>query len=203
VTARNVIVPTGTANLASVLAAFRRLGVDLAPARAAEDVDTADRVVLPGVGTFGSAADRLEATGLTDALRRRVAAGMPILAVCVGMQFLASSSEESPGAAGLGAVEGPISRFDEGLIVPQLAWSQVMPDPASRLVEPGWAYFANSYRLTEAPDGWASSTATYGKPFVAALERDGVLACQFHPELSGPWGSDLLQRWLVATGATA
>lgn len=202
-TARNVIVPTGTANLASVLAAFRRLGVDLAPARAAEDVDTADRVVLPGVGTFGSAADRLEATGLTDALRRRVAAGMPTLAVCVGMQFLASSSEESPGAAGLGAVEGPISRFDEGLIVPQLAWSQVMPDPASRLVEPGWAYFANSYRLTEAPDGWASSTATYGKPFVAALERDGVLACQFHPELSGPWGSDLLQRWLVATGATA
>jgi imidazole glycerol phosphate synthase glutamine amidotransferase subunit len=198
-----VIVPTGTANLASVLAAFRRLGVDLAPARAAEDVDTADRVVLPGVGTFGSAADRLEATGLTDALRRRVAAGMPTLAVCVGMQFLASSSEESPGAAGLGAVEGPISRFDEGLIVPQLAWSQVMPDPASRLVEPGWAYFANSYRLTEAPDGWASSTATYGKPFVAALERDGVLACQFHPELSGPWGSDLLQRWLVATGAAA
>jgi imidazole glycerol phosphate synthase glutamine amidotransferase subunit len=203
VTARNVIVPTGTANLASVLAAFRRLGVDLAPARAAEDVDTADRVVLPGVGTFGSAADRLEATGLTDALRRRVAAGMPTLAVCVGMQFLASSSEESPGAAGLGAVEGPISRFDEGLIVPQLAWSQVMPDPASRLVEPGWAYFANSYRLIEAPDGWASSTATYGKPFVAALERDGVLACQFHPELSGPWGSDLLQRWLVATGAAA
>jgi imidazole glycerol phosphate synthase glutamine amidotransferase subunit len=198
-----VIVPTGTANLASVLAAFRRLGVDLAPARAAEDVDTADRVVLPGVGTFGSAADRLEATGLTDALRRRVAAGMPTLAVCVGMQFLASSSEESPGAAGLGAVEGPISRFDEGLIVPQLAWSQVMPDPASRLVEPGWAYFANSYRLIEAPDGWASSTATYGKPFVAALERDGVLACQFHPELSGPWGSDLLQRWLVATGAAA
>jgi len=203
VTARNVIVPTGTANLASVLAAFRRLGVDLAPARAAEDVDTADRVVLPGVGTFGSAADRLEATGLTDALRRRVAAGLPSLAVCVGMQFLASSSEESPGAAGLGAVEGPISRFDEGLIVPQLAWSQVTPDPASRLVEPGWAYFANSYRLTEAPDGWASSTATYGKPFVAALERDGVLACQFHPELSGPWGSDLLQRWLVATGAAA
>ena len=202
-TARNVIVPTGTANLASVLAAFRRLGVDLAPARAAKDVDTADRVVLPGVGTFGSAADRLEATGLTDALRRRVAAGMPTLAVCVGMQFLASSSEESPGAAGLGAVEGPISRFDEGLIVPQLAWSQVTPDPASRLVEPGWAYFANSYRLTEAPDGWASSTATYGKPFVAALERDGVLACQFHPELSGPWGSDLLQRWLVATGAAA
>ncbi|HUF94585.1 MAG TPA: imidazole glycerol phosphate synthase subunit HisH [Acidimicrobiia bacterium] len=202
-TARNVIVPTGTANLASVLAAFRRLGVDLAPARAAEEVDTADRVVLPGVGTFGSAADRLEATGLTDALRRRVAAGMPTLAVCVGMQILASSSEESPGAAGLGAVEGPISRFDEYLIVPQLAWSQVMPDPASRLIEPGWAYFANSYRLTEAPDGWASSTATYGKPFVAALERDGVLACQFHPELSGPWGSDLLQRWLVATGAAA
>lgn len=202
-TARNVIIPTGTANLASVLAAFRRLGVDLVPAYSAEEVDAAERVVLPGVGTFGAAADRIEETGLTDALRRRVAAGTPTLAVCVGMQFLASSSEESPGAAGLGAVEGPISRFDADLIVPQLSWGQVMPDPASRLVEPGWAYFANSYRLTEAPDGWASSTATYGKPFVAALERDGVLACQFHPELSGLWGADLLQRWLDATGVAA
>ncbi|MEX1093036.1 MAG: imidazole glycerol phosphate synthase subunit HisH [Acidimicrobiia bacterium] len=202
-TARNVIIPTGTANLASVMAAFGRLGVDLAPARTAAEVDAADRVVLPGVGTFGAAADRLEEGGLTNALRRRVAAGLPTLAVCVGMQFLASSSEESPGAAGLGAVKGSISRFDEDLIVPQLAWSQVMPDPTSRLVEPGWAYFANSYRLTEAPDGWASSTATYGKPFVAALERDGVLACQFHPELSGQWGSDLLQRWLDATGFAA
>ncbi len=202
-TARNVIIPTGTANLASVLAAFRRLGVDLVPAGAAEDVAAADRVVLPGVGTFGAAADRLEEVGLTDALRDRVAAGLPTLAVCVGMQFLAASSEESPGAVGLGAVEGPVSRFDDDLIVPQLAWSQVMPDPASRLVEPGWAYFANSFKLTDPPEGWASSTATYGKPFVAALERDGVLACQFHPELSGQWGSDLLQRWLDATGTAA
>lgn len=202
-TDRNVIIPTGTANLASVLAAFRRLGVDLVPAATAKAVDTAERVVLPGVGTFGAAADHLEMVGLTEALRGRVAAGLPTLAVCVGMQLLASSSEESHGVSGLSAVEGAISRFDEDLIVPQLAWSQVMPDPASRLVEPGWAYFANSYRLTEAPDGWASSTATYGKPFVAALERDGVLACQFHPELSGKWGSDLLQRWLDATGAAA
>ncbi len=202
-TTRNVIIPTGTANLASVLAAFRRLGVDLAPAQTADEVDAADRVVLPGVGTFGAAADRLEEVGLTDALRRRIAAGVPTLAVCVGMQFLASSSEESPGAVGLGAVEGPVSRFGDDLIVPQLAWSQVMPDPASRLVEPGWAYFANSFKLTDPPEGWASSTATYGKPFVAALERDGVLACQFHPELSGQWGSDLLQRWLDATGAAA
>jgi imidazole glycerol phosphate synthase glutamine amidotransferase subunit len=197
----NVIIPTGTANLASVLAAFRRLDVDLAPAQTAEEVEAADRVVLPGVGTFGAAADRLDQGGLTDALRRRVAAGLPTLAVCVGMQLLAGSSEETPSAAGLNAVEGLISRFDEDLIVPQLSWSQVIPDPGSRLVEPGWAYFANSYRLTEAPGGWASSTATYGKPFVAALERGGVLACQFHPELSGQWGSDLLQRWLDATGA--
>lgn len=202
-TARNVIITTGTANLASVLAAFRRLGVDLNPARTAEEVDSADRVVLPGVGTFGAATDRLGVTGLTDAFRNRVAAGLPTLAVCVGMQLLASSSEESPDAGGLGAVDGSISRFDNDLIVPQLAWSQVMPDPASRLVEPGWAYFANSYRLAEAPEGWASSTATYGKAYVAALERDGVLACQFHPELSGQWGSNLLQRWLDATGSAA
>jgi imidazoleglycerol phosphate synthase glutamine amidotransferase subunit HisH len=116
------------------------------------------------------------------------------------MQLLAGSSDESPGSRGLGLVDSAITRFDDDLIVPQLAWSQVMPEPDSRFVEPGWAYFANSYRLPEPPRGWVGSSAIYGKSFVAAMERGDVLACQFHPELSGVWGASLLQRWIKATG---
>jgi glutamine amidotransferase len=200
VTFSDVVIPTGTANLASVLAAFRRLGVSLVPTESAEVVSAAQRVVLPGVGTFGAAVERLEEIGVVGALRNRVSEGRPTLAVCVGMQLLAGSSYESPGSPGLGLVDSVITRFDDDLIVPQLAWSPVMPEPGSSFVEPGWAYFANSYRLPEPPPDWVGSSATYGKPFVAALERGDVLACQFHPELSGLWGASLLQRWLEATG---
>jgi imidazole glycerol phosphate synthase glutamine amidotransferase subunit len=200
VTFSDVVIPTGTANLASVLAAFRRLDITLVLTESAEVVSAARRVVLPGVGTFGAAVDRLEEIGVVEALRNRVSEGRPTLAVCVGMQLLAGSSNESPGSPGLGLVDAAITRFDDDLIVPQLAWSQVMPEPGSRFVEPGWAYFANSYRLSEPPRDWVGSFAIYGKPFVAAMEMGDVLACQFHPELSGVWGASLLQRWLEATG---
>jgi glutamine amidotransferase len=200
VTIPDVVIPTGSANLASVMAAFRRLDVTLVTTESFEVVAAASRVVLPGVGTFGAAVNRLQEIGVVGALRNRVREGKPTLAVCVGMQLLAASSDESPGSTGLGLVDAAITRFDNDLIVPQLAWSQVMPEPGSRFVEPGWAYFANSYRLPEPPRDWVGSSAVYGKPFVAAIERGDVLACQFHPELSGAWGASLLQRWIEATG---
>jgi imidazole glycerol phosphate synthase glutamine amidotransferase subunit len=195
----DVVIPTGTANLASVMAAFDRLNVRLVPGDRPDDVERADRVVVPGVGTFGAAMDTLAARDLVAVVRERIESGRPTLAICVGMQILASSSTESEGRIGLGVAAGTVSRFDDDLIVPQLAWSRVTPPAMSSLVEPGWAYFANSYRLERAPDGWTTSTARYGKPFVAAMEHRGVLACQFHPELSGSWGSGLLARWLDST----
>jgi len=72
----------------------------------------------------------------------------------------------------------------------------VVPAPEARLLEDGWAYFANSFRWTDVPEGWQAALSDHGGPFVAAVERGRVLACQFHPELSGSWGQDLLQRWL-------
>lgn len=196
---RNVVVPTGSANLASVLAAFRRLGIELAEARSAIDIEAADRVVLPGVGTFGAAMAKLTSLGVVEAIRSRVDEDRPTLAVCVGMQVLGIASDESPEVSGIGAVGDGVGRFATGLIVPQLAWAQVKPDPGSRYFEPGWAYFANSYRFEEMPEGWSGATAIYGEPYVAAMEKGNVLACQFHPELSGAWGTTLLARWLSLT----
>jgi imidazole glycerol phosphate synthase glutamine amidotransferase subunit len=191
-----VVVPTGTANLASVLAAFRRLGARPELAREPGDVADASRLVLPGVGSFGAAMGALDGTGMREAIVERVATGRPTLAICVGMQLLAESSEESPDVVGLGVVQAGIARFGPGLRVPQLGWNRVVAGDGCRFLEDGWAYFANSYRLADLPDGWNGATSDYGGGFVSGLESGDILACQFHPELSGAWGSAVLARWL-------
>ena len=198
-----VVVPTGTANMASVVAAFARLGANLTEAALPADVSDAAGVVLPGVGAFGAAMSHVDSLGLRQALRDRIDQGRPTLAVCVGMQLLCRDSEESPGAKGLEVIDLTVSRFGGDDKVPQLGWNQVEPGPGSGFVQPGWAYFANSYRLDLVPEGWVGSDTEYGGRFVSALERGDVLACQFHPELSGPWGARLLARWLEKTRVAA
>ncbi len=198
--AREVLVlPTGTANLASVLAAFRRLGA--APRIAVEGsaLHEAERVVLPGVGTFGAAMRGLRAAGLDRAIASRVRDRLPTMAMCVGLQVLFEDSEESPGEKGLSVIEGRVGRFPDHVRVPQFGWNRIEPEPGCRYLEPGFAYFANSYRVQTAP-GCEVARAEHGEPFIAGLERGEVVACQFHPELSGIFGRDLLARWLEGLG---
>ena len=193
------MVPTGTANMASVAAAFRRLGTDLRSAESANEIRVADHLVVPGVGAFAAALGHIDEHRWRHALVDRIEAGRPTLAICVGMQLLCEKSEESPGLSGLGVVRGTVTRLPQDLTVPQLGWNRVTPDPACRFLEPGWTYFANSYRLGSVPDGWVGAKTQYGGSFVSAMERGDVLACQFHPELSGEWGSALLGRWIEGT----
>jgi imidazole glycerol phosphate synthase glutamine amidotransferase subunit len=190
-----LIVPTGTANIASVVAAFRRLGAVPRVSERPDEVVHAPRVMLPGVGAFGASMARLVDHGLDAALRERIAADRPTICICVGHQLLFETSDESPGARGLGVAAGHVGRFPEGVRVPQFGWNEVQGGDGSRLLEGGWAYFANSYRAVEAP-GWAVASATHGGPFVAAMERGNVVGCQFHPELSGAYGAALLARFL-------
>ncbi len=194
---RIALIETGIANIASVRAAFARLGAELVPATDGDAVRHAEHVILPGVGAFAAGIDALRARGLDAALTERIAAGRPTLTICLGLQLLADGSDESPGARGLGVVAGRATRFDSNLRVPQLGWNHVTPDPTGAAwLEAGFAYYANSFRLTSAPAGWDIALSDYGGPFVAAMRRGDVLACQFHPELSGPWGANLLSRWL-------
>jgi len=191
------VVSTGTANTASVLAAFRRLGAKPTMATDLGQVESAERLVLPGVGSFGSAMAEIERQGLRRALVERVGDGRPTLAVCVGMQLLARASEESVRVEGLAVIDQAVRRFPDSVRVPQLGWNQVAAKGnGCRFVDDGWAYFANSFRMTEIPEGWRVAMTDHGGQFVAALERGDVLACQFHPELSGSWGSAVLARWL-------
>ncbi|MDE0046234.1 MAG: imidazole glycerol phosphate synthase subunit HisH [bacterium] len=193
-----VVCRTGTANLASVLAALRRAGGLPRTGRSPDEIRAATHVVLPGVGTFGAAMDTLREAGTADALRQHIDSGKPLLAICVGFQLLCRSSEESPGAAGLGLIDDGVARFPEGVRVPQFGWNSLAPGSGCRTLVAGHAYFANSYRLESVPRGWCAAMADHGGPFVAALERDALVACQFHPELSGCWGEALIRRWLAA-----
>jgi glutamine amidotransferase len=202
------IVPTGTANLAAVTAAFERLGCSAAAVEGPDDIERHARIVLPGVGSFESGISALRDRGWAEPLRRRIREDRPTLAICLGLQLLCESSEEAPGVAGLGVIRGRVERFPDSVRVPHLGWNAVRGESPSALVESGAAYYANSYRLplteagtdVESPDGWSRAWTDHGGRFVAALERGGVLACQFHPELSGAWGRALLARWLDRIG---
>ena len=192
-----VVMRTGTANLASVLAGLRRAGTAPRLSDALADVERARRLVLPGVGTLAAAMAAL-ADGRDRALAERVCAGRPTLAICLGLQILLDGSEESPDAAGVGAFAGRATRFGAGARVPQLGWNRVAADRDCELVESGYYYFANSYRLERPPAGTRAARSDHGGPFVAAFERGAVLACQCHPELSGDAGIELLCRWVAA-----
>ncbi|HTX72938.1 MAG TPA: imidazole glycerol phosphate synthase subunit HisH [Rectinemataceae bacterium] len=199
---RVCVVRTGAANLASVVAALRRAGAQPLVSSEPAELLRAEYAVLPGVGAFGPAMMRLAESGLDRALHARVRSGLPTLGICLGMQLFCEESEESPGIPGLRIVRGAVRRFGGSLPLPQLGWNRIeSPGGDGGLLAPGWAYFANSYRLSEEPPGFRAWTAVYGERFVAALEgsephTSGLLLCQFHPELSGPWGLALIRRWL-------
>lgn len=192
-----LVVRTGVANVASVLAGLEKAGAAPHLSDDADAVRAARAVVLPGVGAFAAGVAGLAARHLDVAIAERVREGRALLSVCLGMQLLLEASEEGPGERGLAVVPGVARRFDGEVRVPQLGWNRVVPSAECQLLREGYAYFANSYRLAEPPPGFACAMTSHGGPFVAAFERGPVLACQFHPELSGTWGIDLLRRWVA------
>ncbi len=202
-----VIVDTGRSNAASLAAALERAGANPMMTTDPAAVRAAHYAVLPGVGAFGAVMDRLRAMGVVEALKTRVESGLPTLGACLGMQLFFDSSEESPGASGIGAIPGAITAYGPGVRSPQFGWNRLsLPESSVGGMLRGddaCAYFANSYKLDAAPAGWKTAIAYYGAPFVAAIERGPVLLCQFHPELSGAWGQALLERWLSAGCALA
>jgi glutamine amidotransferase/cyclase len=187
----------GGGNLGSVMRALERLGV---PAKLVADPDvarTAERLVFPGVGAFGAVMRRLEERGLAEPLRARLAeAKAPFLGICVGMQVLFESSEESPGVRGLGVFPGAVRRL-KARKVPQVGWNEVVPAEGEPVVERGHAYFVNSF-ASEAPEGatWVAARTDHEGLFASAVRRGPILAVQFHPEKSGAYGAALLERWL-------
>ena len=138
------IVETGLANIASMEAALARLQLKSERTRDPDLTLSSDRVVLPGVGSFGAAMPFLKKSGLADSIRRRIHEGKPTLAICLGMQLLAEKSEEAEGVEGLACIAGKVIELPKTRQVPQLGWNFVQKDASSRMVQSGYAYFANS-----------------------------------------------------------
>jgi imidazole glycerol phosphate synthase glutamine amidotransferase subunit len=191
-----VIVDTGVANVAAVKGALARLGVEPVLTRDPRVVQQASQLILPGVGSFAAGMQALQRAELIEPLRRSAAAGVPVFAICLGLQLLCEGSDEAPDVPGLGLLSGRCHRLPSTVRLPHLGWNYVESDPAARGLASGYAAFANSYALIEAPDDCRAAYAQHGTKFIAGLERGRLLACQFHPELSGAFGAELLRGWL-------
>ena len=196
---RVTVIDYKAGNLTSVLKALRHLGAETEVTDSDLTlIETAERLVLPGVGHF-AATERLDATGLTPAIRAAIERGVPFLGICVGMQWLYSGSTEAPQQRGLGHFAEHCTRFPECTEkVPHVGWNSLEVRAGSRLlagVEPGeFVYFTHSYRAPVTAD--TAAITQYIEPFAAAVERGNVMGVQFHPEKSGATGLKILRNFL-------
>lgn len=189
------IVDFGAGNLASVRKALARAGAEAVVSSDPEQVRCARRLVLPGVGHF-SATRELARRGLDAALAGAIAEGRPLLAICVGLQWLYEGSAEAPGVPGLGLAPGRNEPFPAHVRSPHVGWNRIRLVAPSRWLQGldgEFFYFTHSFR---APALSATAVCDHGGEFCAALERDNLLGVQFHPEKSGPAGLRLLRRFL-------
>ncbi len=192
------VIDTKTANLASVRACFQREGRELQLLSNPGEILEVPYLVLPGVGAFAAAMAELTRREFVEPLRARLRTRKKTLAICLGLQLLFESSEESPGVIGLGIFPGAVRRIANAPRLPHFGWNELVPFGTPRLLAPGFAYFANSFAATgPLPAEVAGTSTEYGSHFVSALECGGLLACQFHPELSGRYGAELIRRWLA------
>jgi glutamine amidotransferase len=193
------IVDYKVGNLHNLKNALDFLGVPNAIVGTAHEVSEAERILLPGVGAFQPAMDHLRKAGLESVIRERVAAGVPFLGVCVGMQLLFDESEEDGLHGGLGFVPGRVVRFNCAHKVPQIGWNQVQlqrPDPLLEGIPDGsYFYFVHSYhaQLVRLQD--ALGLTEYGEIFPAIVRRGNVWGAQFHPEKSQDAGLRLLKNF--------
>jgi len=199
---RVAIVDLGLGNLHSVAKAFERAGASPELSADPDVLLRADRLVLPGQGAFKECAQAL-AGEIGDAVREWIDSGRPYLGICLGMQALFESSEEAPGAKGLGIFPGEVRRFARDLSdthgnplkVPHIGWNQI--DSNHPVFENGeWYYFVHSYYCVPGDESFIAATTDYGGPFCSAIARDNVLACQFHPEKSQHAGARVIGHFL-------
>ena len=188
-------------NIRSVEHALGALRLPAVVTRDPAVIRKADKVILPGVGAFGDAMEKLNAYGLTEVIREAVAAGKPILGICLGLQLMFDESEETPGVAGLSLLPGKIVRIPEGdgRKIPHIGWNDLSFPKKSRLFdgipEGSYVYFVHSYYLQAKDERTVAATTEYGAHIHAAVEYGNLFGCQFHPEKSGDVGLRILRNF--------
>ena len=192
------IIDYDAGNIKSVEKALQYLGEEAVITRDAGEILMADKVILPGVGAFGDAMEKLNRYGLVPVIHEVVEKGIPFLGICLGLQLMFESSEEAPGVEGLGLLKGKIVRIPEGdgLKVPHMGWNSLSFPKEGRLFagipENSYVYFVHSYHGVSCGESM-TATADYGAELCAAVENGNVFGCQFHPEKSGDVGLNILR----------
>lgn len=191
-------------NIKSVEKALDFLGESVVVTRDKQTILQADRVILPGVGAFGDAMEKIRRYHLESVLKEVVQNGTPFLGICLGLQLLFDSSEETPNAKGLGILKGKIVHIpDAKLKVPQIGWNSLHFPKNGRLFEGisenAFVYFVHSYYLQASDPAIVTATTDYGTCIHASVEKDNVFACQFHPEKSSDVGMQILRNFIHVT----
>ena len=198
------IVDYGVGNLFSLRSSLEYIGEKVIVTGDAEEMRRCDRIILPGVGAFGDAAEKLRKSGLDEIVKAEAAAGRPLLGICLGMQLLFEKSYEYGEHDGLGLIAGsvrPIApMIGEGLKVPHIGWNDLAFPGEGRLFagipQGSYVYFVHSYYLQAADESIVTATTQYGVTIHASVEKENLFACQFHPEKSSESGLRILRNFV-------
>ena len=197
------IIDYDAGNIKSVEKALMALGETAVITRDREKILNADKVILPGVGAFGDAMEKIRGYGLEEIIREVAAQKKPFLGICLGLQLLFESSEETPGVKGLGILKGKITKIpdDMGLKVPQIGWNSLKFPNKGRLYrgiqEDAYVYFVHSYYLQAEDPQIVTATTEYAAHIHASVEKENVFACQSHPEKSSEVGLQILKNFVA------
>ncbi len=200
------IIDYGAGNLQSVRNALDFIGCPGTITSDPAEILSADGIILPGVGAFGSAMAEMERKGLTETIKSAAKSGKPFIGICAGMQLLFEESEESPDVPGLGVLKGRVLLFpaDKGLKIPHMGWNSIKTKKESRLLGKlsgsPYMYFVHSYYVKAEDQEIVSALSDYGTTFDAAVEQENLFGCQFHPEKSGTEGISILRRFAELAG---
>ncbi len=200
------IIDYGAGNLRSVQKACELLGAEAVITSSASVIEQADHVILPGVGAFGDCMQSLKKTGLVDTVKKVAQSGKPFLGICLGMQLLFDSSEETPGVEGLGIFRGEIVKIpkQEGYKIPHMGWNSLQFPKETPLFQGlpdnPFVYFVHSFYAKPEDTSMIAATTDYCGELTVAIRKDNIFATQFHPEKSGDVGLAILQNFLDAKG---
>lgn len=196
------IIDYDAGNIKSVEKAIQLLGQEVKITRDRDEIMAADHVILPGVGAFGDAMEKLHQYGLVKVIHEVTKKGTPFLGICLGLQLLFERSDEAPGVEGLGVLKGDILKLPdkEGYKIPHMGWNSLDFSQEGRLFkglgEHPYVYFVHSYYLKAAEKEIVTATADYTTTIHASVEKDNVFACQFHPEKSSDVGLQILKNFV-------
>ncbi len=188
------IIDYGAGNIKSVLNAMKYFKINAKITSSVEEIECAEKLILPGVGSFGFMMYNLRMKKLDRGIVNFIESGRPFLGICLGMQALFEGSEESPDVIGLSIFKGKVVRFSDGKI-PQIGWNSVIKSNKDSF-ESGFFYFANSFYVVPVEQSIISSKSFYNEEFVSGVSWKNITAVQFHPEKSGSNGLNFLSRWL-------